>query len=769
MKRIALVLAFAAAIGYVALALSSSGSTHATSFNPTTTFAVANPAGGAASNTTFVTNFPSPDANFGGDIVYTFYPPDWKLTPDSGIPNGAGTGTLNAAINIAVGNGACNTPLNPVFNMWDSDTDISDVLDAAAMSWVLKNAVANPVPDVRGEKASDPANGLEDFIDGYPGFLNEMFDPDGPCVVGGNGICDGPSPGPADPGWILPIQPRSRVAGWTTVSNENVLLQFLTFNPNQLTLLPGITAQMTETWGYPSVAVLNNPRDPNPAPSSIADFCTPVGTLINSLGTTTDNPKTGVANDGCPPVGVAGGESGDKCLNFVNDDPTDDAVVNDGCPIVLPGDESTIPGACANAVSDDGDVLSEAGYVRSINPAASTGILNTGTHIARGYAQAYRDSDNDGIETYMDTCPWTNSAAWNPRLPGGPGNSDNDSDGIPNDCDPTPGDTGIGDHDFDSYSNRNDNCPTIANGQTPPQQNQYETEAWASVPAYDLGPKGDQMGDICDTVGAGGGQGLGPAVEDGHYNHMSMWAPVCIGGADSDLPAGDGWCDATENNVLLGGDPNNPNKTPESIIVDLYITGIAGPPGGAVPVTTPGTCSDGIDNDQNGSTDGADTKCQSPSDADKDGYDEVTPPLDNCGKAGTTLVKNPAQTDTDGDGTGDACDNDNDINQNSPALARTDQQEWKMGTDPLDECPDNPTGSAGTMKHDAWPMDLDQSGDISVTGDVFKFRGGPIGKSVYQFWSMRRLDIDGNGDVSVTGDVFLYRGGRIGDTCTNPG
>jgi len=669
-KRTAVtILVFAVAIGYLALALSSSGSTHAQSFNPTATFAVANSAGGVASDTTITTNFPAPDYNFGGDIVYTYYPPTWKIAADSEIPNGAGSGTVNAAINIAVGNGACNTPLNPVFLMWDSDTDINDVLNAAAMSWVLKNAIANPVPDVRGEKSTDPANGLYDFIDGYPQFLNEMFDPDGT-------------------GAQLPLQPRSRMAGVTTVSGENILLQFLTFNPGQLSSMPGITAQMGANMGYPSVAVLNNPRDANPAPSSIADFCTPLATLITSKGTTTDNPATGAVN--------------------------------------------------------------EAGYVKNTNPPANTGILNTGTHIERAYAQAYRDWDGDGIETYMDTCPNSNSAAWNPRLPGGPGNSDNDSDGIPNDCDPTPNaDTGIGDHDFDSYSNRNDNCPTVANGTTPPQDNQFETEAWANVPAADLGPKGDQMGDACDA---------NDTLEQGSYAHASMWAPICIGGAD---PDGDGWCTDTE--TALGSDTGNGAKTPESEIVDLYITGVAGVLGvsGAQPTTTLGTCTDGIDNDGDGNTDAADTGCQSPGDADKDGYDEVTPPLDNCGKAGTTLIKNPDQTDTDGDGIGDACDADKD---NDPSLARTDAIEWKLGTDPLDGCPNNPTGSAGTMKHDAWPLDMDQSKDISVTGDVFKFRGN-VGKSVATNWNVRRLDLDASGDISVTGDVFLYRG-RIGNTCT---
>jgi len=667
-RRTAVVIAFVAAIAYLALA--SSSDTQATTFNPNATFAVANSAGGAVSDLVMSTNFGAPDANFGGDVAI-FFPPTWKLATDSEVLNGAGAGIVNTLISLSIGNGPCNTTLNPSFLLWDADTDINDVLNQAAMSWVNQNSVAFPVPDVRGANPGDPANGLKDFIDGYPYFLNEMFDPDGPA---------GPQ---------LPLQPRSRMAGWASVSSSNILVQVVQFNPGQLALIPGIDAQMLANWGQPALAVLNNPREINPAPSSIADFCTPLGTMITSYGTSTNNPDT---------AGV-----------------------------------------------------DESGYVRNTNPPANTGILNTGTHILRAYAAAYRDAENngvgDGIDNNLDTCPFSNSAAWNPRAPGGPGNSDNDSDGIPNDCDPTPNtDTGIGDHDFDGYANRGDNCPLVPNGQTPPQDNQHDAEGLTFGAAFDLGPKGDGLGDACD-----------PNInqEDGHYNHASMWAPVCIGDTDADS---DGWCDATEDNALLGGDKTTGAKTPESIVVDLYITGVAGPPGGAVPLTTPGTCSDGIDNDGVGGADAADPKCNpGPTDSDKDGVPDVS---DNC-----PAVVNPDQTNTDGDASGDACDTDKD---NDPSLARTDAIEWKLGTDPLDGCPNNPDPDGGgpkpQMKHDAWPLDMDQSKDISVTGDVFRFRGN-VGKSVATNWNVRRLDLDASGDISVTGDVFLYRG-RIGNTCT---
>ena len=87
----------------------------------------------------------------------------------------------------------------------------------------------------------------------------------------------------------------------------------------------------------------------------------------------------------------------------------------------------------------------------------------------------------------------------------------------------------------------------------------------------------------------------------------------------------------------------------------------------------------------------------------------------------------------------------------------TNVAEIYVGTDPFDACPDDPSDSA-------WPLDIDNDGVITVTGDALNFRGH-IGATPGDSIWWQRLDLDGDGAITVTGDVLLYRG-RIGQTCS---
>ncbi len=226
---------------------------------------------------------------------------------------------------------------------------------------------------------------------------------------------------------------------------------------------------------------------------------------------------------------------------------------------------------------------------------------------------------------------------------------------------------------------------------------------------------------------------------------------VDLGAAGKDNVYGSGRLDLGDPPIVdADGDtvPDDLDNCPET-----YDTSNADTDGDAVPGTQPPP----------GATWGGDA-CDADDDNDTvlDG-DDVDPldefacqdlDTDTCDDCSVLGMADPSQdgTDTDSDGACDAGDPDDDNDGFDDAV------EDYVGTDPLDDCTDNPG------VHDAWPLDIDITKDVSVTGDVFYYRGR-IGATpgLPEWW--QRLDLDMSADISVTGDVFMYRG-RIGETCT---
>jgi Tol biopolymer transport system component len=144
-------------------------------------------------------------------------------------------------------------------------------------------------------------------------------------------------------------------------------------------------------------------------------------------------------------------------------------------------------------------------------------------------------------------------------------------------------------------------------------------------------------------------------------------------------------------------------------------------------------------------------------DGDLDDPDE----LDNC-----VLLANPGQENADGDEWGDACDNcptkatlwytplgDDDCDGFSTA------DEGQIGTDPADDCSDNPS-------HDAWPPDIAgdegcgwHNGQVNIM-DVLCYKPkltGPYDS---------RYDLTADGQVNIL-DVLLYKP-VLNTSCTSP-
>jgi hypothetical protein len=541
----------------------------------------------------------------------------------------------------------------------------------------------------------------------------------------------------------------------------NIVVQILVLNPGQLMTLGGIKAQMGPELGHPSMVVLNNPVSQEEAPGAISDFCTPLSTVTTLFGVTLANQYDG-----------GGG-----------------------------------------------------GTTARTNPAEDTGVLGSGTHMARNYSQAERDADGDGIENDLDPCTYTDDTGWNPRGAAVQAGFDTDGDGLPDTCDPAPGVSKL-DQDDDGYDNRQDICSLVQNGcivascspAFPPIYNaNWDNQADDDNQqlSADLGPNPDSIGNscddsdndgsedgcgpgtctdgldngpLCDGAGVDGMDTLdaecipsmdkadsnvngnwGPNPGTGQFFHAMPWAAVTINSAvDTD---GDGYSDALE--ATLGScyddfvtscadqgfgtvenpDPDPEDSTPESLVIDMDLTVGAGTPpksGGFPAPSVAQSCSDGVDNDADTLIDGADNSAKGcdtatyTGDGDQDGVADTT---DNC-----LALRNPEQTDSDSDGKGDACELDRDGD------AFDDYSEGYLGTDLRDACPD----VVGV--HDAWPLDVDMTKDVSVTGDVFNFVGR-IGATPGSPNWLQRLDFDAGGSLGVTDDVFMYVG-KIGATCT---
>jgi len=171
------------------------------------------------------------------------------------------------------------------------------------------------------------------------------------------------------------------------------------------------------------------------------------------------------------------------------------------------------------------------------------------------------------------------------------------------------------------------------------------------------------------------------------------------------------------------------------------------------------------------------TNATCPADADLDGFTNVEESVDGSSllnAASTPEMCDGIDNDKDGatdewydrapvNGTPDCQELLSDTDDDDDGFS--DVLEAYLATDSLANCPGHPYHYAPQYPyHSAWPLDLDNSGDITVTGDVFNFVGS-IGTQYGDPNFRRRLDFDGSHDISVTGDVFLYVG-RVGQTCS---
>lgn len=343
-------------------------------FQPCSTLAVSNPAANAASDINgsfgigldpatcapFVTSRDrTPNWNSGGIIAFT--PPEWKVAKDADIPDGTIVGEFKSKAVIGILNNGCETPIQPVFTLYDGTIDRSKKLAPKA------EGVADRLSPMRD---LDPKDGIPDSAMKWPAYLDNL-----PARVGMN---------------LDDLIARFVGINTSAVTNLTIVLNFLVFKPgatvsNQVLLDPRL--------GYPAVTVLQDPSGAAANSDSVSDFCAPLWTSSSLKGeaggaTFRGNPAAGSYNFVTYTIGAAdvdedGIENGlDPCTFIPNTSPWDPR----GPQTQNPGDQD------GDGLPDDCDP----------DPVVKS-PCNAGTGISNA------DEDCDKWQNRGDNCPFVNN------------------------------------------------------------------------------------------------------------------------------------------------------------------------------------------------------------------------------------------------------------------------------------------------------------------------------------------------------------------------
>ena len=670
------------------LALFASSGTEAGSYKPSNKYTLANPAPGVTSDNTVVVTIPAPGYNYEDSSMYNFAPADGWVVPGNSIPIGAKMGYLSSMSTLGIVNGACTFSVNVFFDLYNATINNSVTLTPAEMAWT--NTPLN-VPKSKGNPL------LADYLEYYPTFLNLMLDPDGPTgpkpplipraryagdanVVGSNMLIQVVV---LNPGQItqLPAGIKTQM-----VAGLGYVLLTALNNPWDQQENPGGSVSdfctplrsNTTIWGLTQDNTATTPANEANFQSQInPNDCTGVLLTNTHLNRNYSQGERDADGDGwendmdpCPytldpnwdprydyatPPCLAG-HGDDDCDGLPNScDPNDNEPIADQdgdgynnrtdiCPLVANGAaqdnqadrDSTVqalntdlgpgPDSIGDACDDsDDDGIEDGGAAGTCNDGIDNGTVGGPDGLIDGNDPDCQPSmdkldatpwgTNPGTGLYFHGFPWTAVCVGNPP-------ADVDVDGY---C------TGL-----ETFLGSADNNGSESNGSLNGGANCTETDCTDDDATPNAPPwkRCDQDGDTYINDGC-----PGVAASVGNYSESGA---QCANNTSDDTPTPDS-LEQTLGVKVNDGCPVI--GEPESYVLDAALTGGATPAGNVQPEPTARqSCTDGVDNDGDTDTDGADSGCICPTtkDADCDGVCDPGKTDAKCIQVEANWVSGPA-------------------------------------------------------------------------------------------------------------------------------
>ncbi len=341
----------------------------ATTFSPEGGFTVDDTSAGANSDVTIDVMFEAPDALFSSLI--SFLPPEWGIgtcPANDAASAAAACAGESMAVGEIVGEDTIDSTLGLLNNPCLTGVPLLFEMMNATLDMGVTVVFHDTDDDGVGEMFEDAdENSIPDGAELWPDFISRL-------------IRSEPFPGGE------PLEPIMRLYGQVEVGGTPVGLQYVILEPG--TTINGLT--LDASLGFPIVLLLQDIGDPGAtrSPSTITDFCSPLGSSLTIFGLSQGNVARSAAGVGDTTVLTNPADGGFNLVTFISSeyDNDGDGIPNPIDPCALTGNTLGWDPRVQSLTGDaDGDGLPDL-----CDPTPD--VLNT-------------DEDGDGWPNRGDNCP----------------------------------------------------------------------------------------------------------------------------------------------------------------------------------------------------------------------------------------------------------------------------------------------------------------------------------------------------------------------------